>query len=69
MKLNDWLNQERGRSQALAEHLDVTPARVSQIAGDDKVPTKHMRAILQFTGGAVGLDDMVPDSTSIEAQP
>lgn len=67
MKLSDWLNQQRGRSQALADHLGVTPARVSQIATEDRVPQKHMRATSEFTAGEVSFEEMVPVSDEAKA--
>lgn len=60
MKLNQWLDEERGRAQALAEHLGISAGRMSQIAADGRVPQKHMRATSEFTGGAVSFEEMVP---------
>jgi len=62
MDLKTWLDAERGRAKALAEHMDVSEGRVSQWK-EDGVPTKHMKAVRDFTRGAVTLEEMVPDST------
>jgi hypothetical protein len=60
MRLKQWLDAERGRYAALATHLGVTPARISQIACDDCVPRDHMRSVLEFTAGEVSLEEMLP---------
>ena len=45
--LKDWLDAERGRSTALAQHLEVSVSRVSQMA-DTGVPQKFMCAACSF---------------------
>lgn len=62
MKLKAWLNQERGRSRGLADHLGVSPGRVTQMA-DDGVPPKFMFAVRDFTRGKVSLEDLVEART------
>lgn len=64
MELKSWLDAERGRSTALATHLNVSVGRVSQIASGG-CPVKFMRAVAEFTGGAVSIDDMVEARTPI----
>ncbi len=56
--LRDWTNEVRGRSAALAAHLGVSPARMTQIA-DAGVPVKFMLQVHGFTGGAVTLESMI----------
>ena len=56
--LRDWIDEERGRSAALAAHLGVSPARMSQIA-DAGVPVKFMLQVKSFTRGAVTLESMI----------
>lgn len=62
MDLKNWLDAERGRYTALANHLDVSVSRVSQMA-DNGVPTKHMLAVRAFTDGEVTLEEMVEERT------
>lgn len=58
MNLKTWLEGERGRSKALAEALDVSPGRITQMA-DDGVPPKFMFAVRDFTNGEVTLEALV----------
>lgn len=62
MKLKPWLDEERGRYTALANHLRVSVGRVSQMA-DDGVSTKYLFAVRDFTGGAVSLEELVEART------
>ncbi len=62
MKLKTWLDAERGRSAALAAHLDVTAGRVSQMSMDG-VPVKFMQVVSAFTGGDVSVTEMVDERT------
>lgn len=62
MNLTAWLEAEKGRSAALAQLFGVTPAAVSQWKRNG-VPLDNMKAVRDFTGGLVTLDEMVPDST------
>lgn len=66
--LRDWINEERGRSAALAAHLGVSPARVTQIA-DAGVPVKFMLQVLGFTRGAVTLESMVANRQHLARKP
>lgn len=63
MTLTEWLST-KGRAVALAKHLGVSKSMVSQMAGGStkqvRVPPKHYRAIRDFTGGEVTLEDLVP---------
>lgn len=60
MTLTDWLEAELGRSAALAKHMSVSPAAVSQWKKNG-VPLDHMKSVRDFTGGAVTLEEMVPE--------
>lgn len=62
MRLKDWLTAEVGRAARLSEHLGFkNGSMVSQMAnGIVDVPVKHYRAIRDFTGGEVTLDDLLP---------
>jgi DNA-binding transcriptional regulator YdaS (Cro superfamily) len=62
MKLKTWLDAERGRAKALADHLNVSLARVSQMS-QDGVPPKYMLTVRDFTGGNVSLESLVEDRT------
>ncbi len=68
INLKSWLDEERGRYTALAEHLGVTVGRVSQMA-DDGVPPKHMLSVRAFTGDEVSLESLVADRTPDLAAP
>ena len=61
MDLTTWLAAEKGRATALASHFGVTPAAVSQWK-QNGVPVANMKAVREFTGGEVTLDEMVPDA-------
>ena len=60
MKLITWLDADRGRLTALAAHFNLTQSAVSQWRGNG-VPPHRMKAVREFTDGAVTLDDMLPD--------
>jgi len=57
MDLHVWLDGEKGRAAALAEHLDVSRTAVS-LWRDNGVPMPHMPAIVAFTGGKVTVEAM-----------
>lgn len=48
---------------ALAAHFQLTPSAVSQWRGNG-VPVDRMRAVRDFTGGVVTLEDMLPGDTA-----
>lgn len=62
MDLSTWLEAEKGRLKALAQHLDRTPAAISQWKSNG-VPVGLMKAVRDFTHGAVTLEEMVPESS------
>lgn len=68
MHLKNWLNLERGRATALADHLGLTQGRITQMA-DDGVPAKYMLAVRDFTQGVVSLEDMLSSRAPISAKP
>lgn len=59
MDLNTWLDEAPGRLTSMAAHFDVTPSAISQWRKNG-VPLDRMRAVSDFTDGAVSLEDMVP---------
>jgi len=64
MRLKDWLDDEVGRAVRLSEHLGCHRSMVSQMAkGLVRVPPKHYRAIRDFSGGEVTLEDLLPEVT------
>lgn len=68
MKLRDWLKQERGRYAAMADHFDISTSAVSQWASESGgVPLARMREVVAFTGEAVTLDDMIPETPAQKA--
>jgi len=60
MDISTWLDGDRGRLTAMAEHFGLTQSAVSQWRANG-VPTSRMKAVRDFTGGAVTLDEMLPD--------
>lgn len=59
MDISSWLDGERGRLKALAAHFGLTQSAVSQWRASG-VPVGRMRAVRDFTAGAVTLEDMLP---------
>jgi DNA-binding transcriptional regulator YdaS (Cro superfamily) len=68
MKLKFWLDQERGRYTALANHLGVSVGRVSQMA-DDGVSTKYLFSVRDFTHGQVTLEELVEARSTARPAP
>ncbi len=61
MNLKNWCAAVPGRQAALATHLDKSPSAVSQaVTGAIPVPRGWYRGIVEFTGGVVGFDDLIP---------
>lgn len=67
MDLKQWLDGERGRYAALAQHLGISAGRMSQIA-DGGVPQKFMLAVRDFTAGAVSLEEMLHARTTVASR-
>ena len=61
MNITSWLEAEKGRGAALAAHFGKTPAAISQWKSNG-VPLDLMKAVRDFTSGAVTLEEMVPDN-------
>ena len=62
MQLRTWIEEERGRLKALAEHFEITPSAVSQWLNNG-VPVDRIAAVRDFTSGVVTVEDMLPPST------
>ncbi len=62
MKFSDWVNEQRGRSLAIAQAVGVTPPVVSDwVTGKKGIPMERCTAIERATGGAVTRKDLRPD--------
>lgn len=61
MTFSDWLDADRGRLTALAAHFSLTQSAVSQWRVNG-VPRARMKAVRDFSGGAISLDEMLPSS-------
>jgi DNA-binding transcriptional regulator YdaS (Cro superfamily) len=62
MRLKDWLKGESGRGSALARYLGVSCAMVSYMGSEQvRVPPRHYRGIRDFSGGAVSIEELLPD--------
>jgi DNA-binding transcriptional regulator YdaS (Cro superfamily) len=59
MDLSDWLDSGRGRLAEMAAHFRVTQSAVCQWRTNG-VPPARMKAVRDFTGGEVTLEDMLP---------
>lgn len=59
MDLSTWLDADRGRLTAMAAHFGLTQSAVSQWRVNG-VPLLRMKAVREFTGHQVTLEDMVP---------
>lgn len=66
MQLTKWLDGEKGRTAALASHIGVSPSAVSQWRSNG-VPVVHMKAVRDFTRGAVTIEEVVRESARITA--
>ena len=60
MNLISWLDADRGRLTALAWHFGLTQSAVSQWRSNG-VPYQRMKAVRDYTAGAVTLEEMLPD--------
>lgn len=65
MTFSDWLDADRGRLTALAAQFGLTQSAVSQWRVNG-VPRARMKAVRDFTDGAVSLDEMLPGEPSAE---
>lgn len=62
MKFPEWLDAEIGRQKRLADALGKTSAAISQWRTNG-VPVDLMMYVVEFTGGAVSLEEMVAAKT------
>lgn len=60
MRLDDWLRERPGMAKAMADHFGVAKSAVSQWR-DRGPPVEHLRAIVEWTGGAVTLESLLAD--------
>jgi DNA-binding transcriptional regulator YdaS (Cro superfamily) len=61
MNLKSWCDKKRGRAGALAEHLRVSAAFMSDMVNAVKpIPVAHCKAIEAFTDGEVTCIEMRP---------
>ena len=65
MKLNKWLDQEPGRTKALAEHFGITLSAVSQWRTNG-VPKNKMLEVELFTNGEVTVREMLQQLSTPE---
>jgi DNA-binding transcriptional regulator YdaS (Cro superfamily) len=61
MNLNTWLDNEAGRAAKLASHFGRSASAVSQWRKNG-VPVDFMKSVRDFTGGAVTLEEMIPEA-------
>lgn len=67
MKLNEWLDLEAGRGAKLASHFGRTASAISQWRTNG-VPTDFMKAVRNFSGGDITLEEMVPEPELIATE-
>lgn len=60
MKLNDWLDAEKGRTTSLANLLGITVSAITQWRTTG-IPKRHMFAVRSFTKGEVTIEEMIPE--------
>ncbi len=66
MKLNEWLDNEVGRTRNLAAHLKRSASAVSQWRTNG-VPVDLMRSVRDFTNGDVSIEEMLPEEEKAPA--
>jgi DNA-binding transcriptional regulator YdaS (Cro superfamily) len=65
MTFGDWIRAAQGRASAASAHFGISLSAISQWTTNG-VPVSRMRAVREFTGGEVTLEDMVPDGKPTE---
>lgn len=65
MTFGEWINAVPGRTTAAAVRFVVSVSAISQWAANG-VPVRRMKAVRDFTGGEVTLEDMVPTTPQPE---
>mgnify|MGYP001424756213 CR=1 FL=1 len=63
MDLYTWIDAERGRMSAMAAHFGISVAAVSQWRTTG-IPVDRMKAVRDYTGGQVTLEEMIPEPHS-----
>ncbi len=66
MDLHTWLDAEKGRASALAQHLNVSKTAVS-LWRENGVPMPHMLGVVEFTAGAVTVAEMAEHAIACRA--
>ena len=61
MQLSTWLDQEKGRTAALAEHFQITLSAVTQWRTNG-VPKERMKEVRDFSCNQITLEEMLPDA-------
>lgn len=60
MKLDQWLESETGRARSMALHFGISESAANQWKTNG-VPKGRIKAVSRFTGGAVSVEEMLPD--------
>jgi DNA-binding transcriptional regulator YdaS (Cro superfamily) len=63
MNLHQWLSEEDGRATRMAADFGVSRSAVSQWRSSG-APTRFLRRIVEATGGAVSLEELLIDKES-----
>lgn len=59
MNFGEWIKAQPGRASAAAAHFGVSQSAISQWVANG-VPLARMKAVREFSGDEVTLEDMVP---------
>lgn len=53
---------QKGRAAALSLHMGYSPAFVSNVkAGRKKLPTRALKKVIEFSGGVLTYEALIPD--------
>lgn len=66
MDLHLWLDKQKGRARDLSLHLGVSKTAVSLWRANG-IPLQHMPKIVEFTKGAVSIEDMAMRAIELRA--
>lgn len=65
MKLKNWTDEKRGRQADLARIVGVSlPTMTRWVNEHDEIPESRARQIERATGGAVTMEEMLPDKVA-----
>lgn len=67
MKLNEWLRDVGWTQERLAQEVNLTQGRISQIARDGTTDGVTARRISNITGGKVSIDELLPPEPEASA--